>query len=336
MNQTSTASLPTAIGMAILSLAGRGIAWSAGKIMHAPMTATGVALVAGLSLMAMANALFMQEGYHPAPLFGAPAARAPAPVDPVIERPAELVAPPRPAAERAPAPEPEPAPEPVADEPQTQQAPAIGNADIAELQKKLKDMGIFEGMVDGYYGPKTADAIRAFESRTGLPRTGAATPEVIEAVRNASLAQPEASAQPQPEAQAQSAPEPQAMPAPVTAQPAAQDIAALIAGDQARADSVSSGAADTQVVDAQARAPDTAIAAAPADAQIPAARDRDLVRAVQRGLAQLGFLQAPADGVVSESTAEAIRKFEIFHNYPTTGQVTYDLVDMLAAAGADV
>ena len=61
----------------------------------------------------------------------------------------------------------------------------IGNADIAAMQEKLKQLGLFDGTVDGYYGPKTADAIRAFEQRHGLPRTGAASPQVIEAVRGA-------------------------------------------------------------------------------------------------------------------------------------------------------
>ncbi|MCD7059431.1 peptidoglycan-binding domain-containing protein [Pelagibacterium xiamenense] len=334
MNQTSTASMPMAIGNALFSLVGRGVAWGAGKMMHAPMTSTGVIVVTGLSMMASANALFLQDGYHPAPMFGAPAISRPEPVEPVIERPADLTPAPQPVAERASAPD-QPVPQETATAPQTQEADApvpIGNEDIAELQSKLKAMGLFDGVVDGYYGPKTADAIRAFEGRAGLPRTGAATPEVMEAVRNAPATTSEA-----PAAQPQTSAQP--MPAPVTSEPAGQDIAALIASSETAPAPAASQQAEVPLFDPSTSRPAEAVAQtaeAPAADPVPAALDRALVSTVQRGLAQLGFLQAPVDGVAGASTAEAIRKFEIFHNYRTTGQVSRDLVDMLEAAGADI
>ncbi|WP_404405547.1 peptidoglycan-binding protein [Pelagibacterium halotolerans] len=339
MNQTSTASMPMAIGNAFISFIGRGVAWGAGRMMHAPMTSTGVIVVAGLSMMAAANALFLQDGYHPAPMFGAPAVSRPEPVEPVVERPANLTAAPQPAAERPVAPstpaaqEAQPATQTATSETSANASVAIGNEDIAELQRKLKAMGLFDGVVDGYYGPKTADAIRAFEARTGLPRTGAATPEVIDAVRNAPVTTSEVTPQPPQQPAAQS------MPAPVAVEPAGQDIAALIAGNETAPAEVPIQQADAQLFDPSASGgsePAAQTASGPASAPIPAALDRELVSTVQRGLAQLGFLQAPVDGVAGTSTAEAIRKFEIFHNYRTTGQVSRDLVDMLEAAGADI
>ncbi|RYE78269.1 MAG: peptidoglycan-binding protein, partial [Hyphomicrobiales bacterium] len=62
--------------------------------------------------------------------------------------------------------------------------------------------------------------------------------------------------------------------------------------------------------------------------------DPAVVSRVQRGLASLGFLHGPIDGVAGEATAKAIRTFETFYNYDRTGRITPELPDLLVKAGA--
>ncbi len=64
--------------------------------------------------------------------------------------------------------------------------------------------------------------------------------------------------------------------------------------------------------------------------------DPVVVAKVQRGLASLGFLHAAADGVPGETTAKAIRNFEVFYNYQVTGRITPDLLDLLVQNGAAI
>ncbi len=60
------------------------------------------------------------------------------------------------------------------------------------------------------------------------------------------------------------------------------------------------------------------------------------VAKVQRGLASLGFLHGPADGVAGEATAKAIRNFETYFNYQTTGRISPELLDLLVENGASI
>jgi peptidoglycan hydrolase-like protein with peptidoglycan-binding domain len=62
--------------------------------------------------------------------------------------------------------------------------------------------------------------------------------------------------------------------------------------------------------------------------------DPVVVAKVQRGLASLGFLHGPADGVAGEATAKAIRNFEVYFNYNVTGRITPELLDLLVDSGA--
>lgn len=327
MTTNSMTTIPLAIGAGVAGLAVKGGHWCLDRMIRSPMGSTAFVLVTGLTLMAGTNALFLQQMRHPAPMFASfetvavAAPVAPPPVRPVVVAPAET-APAR-------AEVPQVAPRPVAVE--TTAPISIGNADIAELQEKLRAMGLFDGTVDGYYGPKTADAIRAFEQRNGLPRTGAASPQVVEAVRRATVNTSQVQPVPAP---VEPAP---AVAAPVVAEAPAQDeLNALIAGLEAPIDAPQSEApvATVALFDPAVAAPvpDTSTPA-PATA-VPAALDRDLVSEIQRGLSRLGFLQAPVNGIADAPTALAIRKFQVFNNFPATGEVSTAVLDMLVAAGA--
>ncbi len=328
MTTSTMTSIPLAIGAGIAGLAARGGHWCFEKMARSPMGSTAFVLVTGLTLMAGTNALFLQQMRHPAPMFTA-AGHTPAAIEVPVPPPVRpVVVAPEPAAQPAVASQ--PAAQPAVAEPEPTQAPIIGNADIAELQEKLKAMGLFDGTVDGFYGPKTADAIRAFEQRAGLPRTGAASPQVIQAVRNASINTSEA-ASPMPPAPAAAEPAPAEVVAQVVAEPAQAELNALIAELEAPAPATSAPAEPQESV-AEAALFDPASASAATS--VPAALDRELVSEIQRGLSRLGFLQAPVDGVPGESTALAIRKFQVFNNFPPTGEVSPAVLDMLVAAGA--
>ena len=73
---------------------------------------------------------------------------------------------------------------------------------------------------------------------------------------------------------------------------------------------------------------------APAQSSADASTDPDVVADVQRGLNSLGFLHGEIDGVAGETTAKAIRNFEVYYNYDVTGRITRQLVDLLKQNGA--
>jgi peptidoglycan hydrolase-like protein with peptidoglycan-binding domain len=421
MTAATLTHLPLAAGGAMLASAGRVALWTFSHYMRAPLTHTGLLVLVGMSAMAGSNALYLQEEMHPSPLF--------AKVAPAVDR-APLVAPVVPAARL-------PRPQVIAPLQQVETAGSvaadaeavIGNAEVFELQRKLAMMNLFDGKIDGYYGPQTAGAIRKFEERAGLPAKGELTTEIIEAVRDAKPfatapreAAPEENSLP---AQALAAPSSAApatepLPAPTPLPETVQPLAALppAAGRQAApalrrelpetpqealniAVDTAGDAIDTIIqgvqtvtmnrssnrpVASQRVVPEPAVQALPplhssaqpkattqlamtdvaqptpdpallaeaedtATAEVPEldtdARPEDLmppfsvtdptiVASVQRGLASLGFLHGPADGVAGEATAKAIRNFEVYFNYKVTGRITPELLDLLVRNGASI
>jgi peptidoglycan hydrolase-like protein with peptidoglycan-binding domain len=102
--------------------------------------AVGVAGCAAIAILV--NALFMQSGPHPAPIF----ANKPAPV--VV--PVAALAPQRKSAD-------------------AKVDVARPRSDtVAEIQRELARHGFYDGAADGVYGPKTDTAIRDFEQAAGL------------------------------------------------------------------------------------------------------------------------------------------------------------------------
>lgn len=219
MTATTFSRLPLLAGTAVATSLGRVGLWTMSRYMRAPLASTGMLALVTLTALAASNALYFQTARHPAPFF------APAMDVPVSESQA--------------APEPMPAllretavvtPAPVAQEttgsvaappaaPVIPNAP-VGNKDAFAVQKKLTELGLFNGTVDGFYGPMTANAIRAFEERNGMTPTGAMTPDVIDAILRADAAgmvpvaqaapvvQQAVVVQPAPQVQVQPAPQP--------------------------------------------------------------------------------------------------------------------------------
>jgi len=54
-------------------------------------------------------------------------------------------------------------------------ATGAGGGRVRELQARLRQLGLFGRAPSGYYGTLTAAAVRSFQSRHGLPRTGQVT-----------------------------------------------------------------------------------------------------------------------------------------------------------------
>jgi peptidoglycan hydrolase-like protein with peptidoglycan-binding domain len=105
------------------------------------------AAVAGFAAVAiLVNALFMQSGPHPAPIF----ANKPVPVVAPLTGAAAALAPQRKSADA-----------------KVEMARPRSDM-VAEIQRELVRRGFYEGTADGVYGPKTDTAIRDFEQAAGL------------------------------------------------------------------------------------------------------------------------------------------------------------------------
>jgi peptidoglycan hydrolase-like protein with peptidoglycan-binding domain len=448
MTAATMARLSFAAGGAVLEVTGNAIHWGIARYMRAPLANTAILAMTTLTAMAGSNALYWQRHEHPAPLFAPVAGKqAVADLTPVIpatrKHTLQVVA-------------------PLPDEqttgsvaPKAEASEVIGNAEVTEIQRKLHAMQLFDGAIDGLYGPRTARAIKAFEQRMGLKPKGELTLELLEAVRTATVVLPEAETKPvravealpevtlpkvelTPKAEAkpvtvESKPEttatefkavettttvkelaPLPTPAPLTedlaatkpvaeAKAAAEqtivhrelpetpqeavDIAMKTAGEAidtiidgvqtvtmtkpgkqqpvqqyaaADATATASVAAEPEAVvtTASAESPHVGVpldleeAEASASAEDLAVLDTEakpedlmpafsvtdpvIVAKVQRGLASLGFLHGPADGVAGEATAKAIRNFEVYYNYNVTGRISPELLDLLVENGASI
>ena len=117
-----------------------------------PREFVGVLLGGTASVIIIFNALFMQKGPHPAPIFAARPATvaAPAPA-PVIAQPT-----------RVPAVQPLP---PVA---QPAAQPLNRVQTIAEIQRELTRRGFYDGAADGIWGTKTDSGARDFGQAAGV------------------------------------------------------------------------------------------------------------------------------------------------------------------------
>jgi len=127
------------------------------------------------------NALFLQKGPHPHPIFRPQrVAAVPAPAPVVMPVPASDPA--------APVALPRPRPAELAPEPQPT---TRSQTDIViDIQKELAKRGFFEGVADGVYGAKTDTAIRDFEQAAGLKPGGGPTEAFLRVVAQSRVKAP--------------------------------------------------------------------------------------------------------------------------------------------------
>jgi peptidoglycan hydrolase-like protein with peptidoglycan-binding domain len=334
-----------------------------------------IPVIAGLLILGVwapitFNAMWLQDGPHPAPFFaGGP--QAPANEENAQAAPSSgtaQVSTPREASARNQRPTPQPAttaatpaPQP-ATQPQAAPQPSREQRELAEIQTVLQRLGLYDGAIDGLYGPRTRAAIEAFETGHGLAVSGRPSAQL-----RAKLGLPAQSAL------ASSATLPQD--AQSAAAPAVTGIADLLDSNQApaaTADPIAQAIIDhgdkqppapgytqayTQVqspaptpapapaptapaLPQPALAPPTGVQTisisppAPATALLGAERPRPgdpRVLHVQRLLADLAYAPGSIDGQLGPSTRAAIMRFEADRNMAQTGQVSDQLLKELAA-----
>lgn len=444
MTALTLARLPVAAGGAVLESTGNLIHWGVGRFMRAPLANSAVLAMVTFTAMAGSNALYMQDQAHPAPLFAPVTARSAAKAPEIAPIPAE-----RPKRTLVTL-DPLPVRETTGSVKPAATIKPLGNAEVIEIQRKLHAMQIFDGAIDGLYGPKTARAIRTFEERVGIKPRGELTPQLLEAVRKAPviLAEPKTetvpvisqpilepaaavemalpldAADPVPtatravtveplpapaplqtviaapvgEAPAPQAtgsvadttrepvlqrelpetpqeamniavetageaidtiiagvqtiamttrPEPRQRPVPAQQFAAVEERGAIVPATPAKAEPAYEVASiaeprvgATLVLPEQQQTVEADVAILDTDAKpedlMPAfsVTDPVIVAKVQRGLASLGFLHGPADGIAGEATAKAIRNFEVYFNYRVTGRISPELLDLLGQNGA--
>lgn len=138
-----------------------------------PRDAVGFVVGAVAVIAIFVNAVLMQSGLHPAPLFK-PAAFESNPVHPAPK-----------AAAGGPAQRGDPAPTPVM--PKISHALRTPGEIITDIQRELARRGYYNGPVDGLYGQRTDGAIRDFERAAGLNLSAQPSEALLQAITQSPL-----------------------------------------------------------------------------------------------------------------------------------------------------
>ena len=128
-----------------------------------PLTAGGLLVIMITSATIVSNALLLQNGRHPAPLFQT------RPFDGRMAVPMQGM-------------------KIAVKHPQSiQSAPA---ALVRDIQVALAEKGLYDGALDGLAGPKTRHAIEAFEKKAGLKVTGEPAAQLLAVLQMSSEGRP--------------------------------------------------------------------------------------------------------------------------------------------------
>lgn len=254
-------------------------------IQENPSIAAGICAFAVAFSLVAGNALYGQRGGHPGPLF--------ATRDAITTRSVPAVVASRPSPVRREARKPH-IPVPVM-RPQDAEAPGPSSTLVRDAQAALAAAGMYEGEIDGLYGPKTRDAILAFEKIARLEPTGQVS---LALTRQISAFRKETSA-----ASAKSVAPPQ----PASAGPV--EIASRTAAD----------ARDEP---------------RPLSVSMDEVRDTALVARIQIGLINFGEPGISVDGTMGERTELAIRRFQTRYGLPVNGKADETLLRKMEQIGA--
>lgn len=130
-----------------------------------PREAVGLLMATGATLIIFSNALFLQKGPHPAPIFATRPAQVQAPAarpQPAAAPSAALLAPPPPA-----------------------DSAQIRAQLITDIQRELTRRGYYEGIADGVWGARTDAAARDFVQASGLKLNAEASDALLRAILSA-------------------------------------------------------------------------------------------------------------------------------------------------------
>ena len=144
----------------------------AAPLLRRPAAAAAMAIALGIATGVALNAIVMQKTRHPAPLLAtrAPAAALPAKAMPARGKPSAKAV-----AARS---------EKSEEITRSIPAPALAGSDLVKaIQAELHARRLYTGKVDGSFGPRTAQAIRAFERDQRLPETGKPSETLLKLLR---------------------------------------------------------------------------------------------------------------------------------------------------------
>ena len=151
-----------------------------------PRESVGAVLAGAAVLAVFVNALFLQRGPHPAPIFATrPMLVAPAPASIARPQPAKLLSMP------APVQNPAPAQPPL----NTMQQPSLSALQTTmAIQRELTRLGFYDGAADGIWGAKTDAGVRDFEQASGIRVNPEASDELLRMLTAARVKLPAAEA----------------------------------------------------------------------------------------------------------------------------------------------
>jgi peptidoglycan lytic transglycosylase len=61
--------------------------------------------------------------------------------------------------------------------------------EIRQVQERLKELGYYDGAIDGVYGPQTAEAVREYQRGQGLAVTGSVNQETAQTLQIGEVAE---------------------------------------------------------------------------------------------------------------------------------------------------
>lgn len=297
----------------------RGLAAAvADRLIANPAATGGGVIMLAIAAAIMTNALALQPGRHPAPLFSGTSPFGAA----------------------------EPAATGSTAEPKERDAigellggvPAVDPGLVSAIQGELKARGYYAGVVDGLPGPMTSDAILRFQQDHRLRQTGEPTSAVLADLRAAP--KPRTDLAPQGDTHSEeSVPQPPSAPVAADARPSTPPVAvplpkrspvrgAALAEDvQVRPASVQTVRLDT--ADAVTAEPAVAHEASPA---VNPAGDPRIAR-IEEALDLLGYGPVAVDGRIDGSTRAAVRRFQENRRIPVTGEIDQAFLNELVKIG---
>jgi peptidoglycan hydrolase-like protein with peptidoglycan-binding domain len=266
-----------------------------------PATSGGLLVMALTASAIVSNAMFLQAGRGPDPLFGATAASRPVHASPVTASDTGALR----SFDEAPLPHLSPVPRTTVAAVAPSVPPAIVSAEpatiktavadetalITDIQRELAKLGLYTGAIDGTSGPRTSKAIAAYEVAAGLRPTGQPSQRLLDALRQ-----------------------------PIATPQRRGEIRALVA--------------DPVAAQLDARERDRAAAIADARQAQDQIRLHESLRLVQNALNRTGYGPVAVTGDADAETADAIRRFELDNGLPVTGEVGDALLGRLVAIGA--
>ncbi|MCA1441538.1 peptidoglycan-binding protein [Ensifer sp. IC4062] len=290
-----------------LAVAARGLAFTGRMLARHPVGAGGSAAFVIVFSFVAANAMWYQHGAHPSPLLRTRiplvgpevaerlAAANGEPVEPrnvttfVIEREGAE----RPAnGDHATTAQSEPG-----EQAKTASAThAAASTLVADVQRELARLGLYDGAPDGHTGPKTSAAILRFEKQAGGVQSGEASDELLQALRAT----------------------------------ADTGLAVATPGDRPYSAPKATPAEVDPVAAAIRTAEEDGTLLPRAD--IPASSE--MVESIQKGLSNLAYADIVVDGVAGDQTRAAIRHFEKHYRLPQTGEPNAKVLKKLKEIGA--